>query len=162
MEEKIRHLEEENKLKNKIIELYEEKIKYLEEKISNKNSEGILIIKNLPINPKFIFMSYNNKKYVFISHRYFEFDIINNDNTKLAILTNFTSSNTQVKWIFSYKKNNIATIIFDIENEHQMFNWRLYSDGNNLSLSRYLESLFEIIMIDSNKFYIRDLKTGKF
>ena len=161
MEEKIRHLEEENKLKNKIIELYEEKIKYLEEKISNKNNEGILIIKNLPINRKFIFMSYNNKKYVFISHRH-EIDIINNDNTKLAIFTNFTSSNTQVKWIFSYKKNNIATIIFDIENEHQMFNWRLYSDGNNLSLSRYLESLFEIIMIDSNKFYIRDLKTGKF
>ena len=161
MEEKIRHLEEENKLKNKIIELYEEKIKYLEEKISNKNNEGILIIKNLPINRKFIFMSYNNKKYVFISHRH-EIDIINNDNTKLAIFTNFTSSNTQVKWIFSYKKNNIATIIFDIENGHQMFNWRLYSDGKYLSLSRYLESLFEIIMIDSNKFYIRDLKTGKF
>ena len=164
-EEKIRHLEEENKLKNKIIQLSEQKIKYLEEKIKQlENSDNNLInsIKNLPINPKFIYMLYNGKKYIFISHRHASSDIINNENTNLAVHTNFTSSNTPVKWIFNYKKNNIASIIFDIENEHNMFNWKIYSDGNMVSLSKNMESLFEIIMIDYNKFYIKDVKSGKF
>ena len=166
MEEKIRHLEEENILKSQIINLSGQKINYLEERIKQLesiNNNGLNPITNLPINPKFIYMLYNEKKYIFISHRnYIDIDIINNENTHLAILTNFISSNTPVKWIFNYKKQNIASIIFDMENEHKMFNWKIYSNGNIVSLNKNMESLFEIIMIDYNKFYIKDVKSGKF
>jgi len=163
--EKLKHLEEENQLKNKIITLNEQKIIYLENRIKeleNKEKNEIFSIKNLPINPKFIYMLCDGKKYVFISYRNYESDKINNENTKLAILTNFSSNNTQVKWIFNYKKNNIASIIFDIENEHKMFNWKIYSDGNSVCLSKNMESLFEIIMIDFDRFYIKDYKSGKY
>ena len=67
-----------------------------------------------------------------------------------------------MKWIFNYKKNNIDSIIFDIENEHKMFNWKIYSDGNMVCLNKNKESLFEITMIDSNRFYIKDFTTGKY
>lgn len=40
MKEKIMHLEEENKLKNKIIELSEQKINYLEERIKQLESNN--------------------------------------------------------------------------------------------------------------------------
>ena len=107
-------------------------------------------------------MLYCGKKYVFISHRYNKNDIINDKKTNLAVYKDFTSSNTPVKWIFNYKINNIASIIFDIENNYKMFNWKIYSDGNNIYLSKDMESLFEIIIKDSNQFYIKDRKTGKF
>ena len=165
MKEKIMHLEEENKLKNKIIELSEQKISYLEERIKQLESNNKIefyTTKFLPINPKNIYMIYNGEKYIFIAHRAFEKDIINNENTKLAIHKNFTSENTPVKWIFIYKKTNIASIIFDIENEHKMFNWKIYSDGNMVCLNKNKESLFEITMIDSNRFYIKDFTTGKY
>lgn len=158
IKEKIKYLEEENQLKNKIIKLLENKIKKLE----NKNFNELYSIKNLPINPKLVYMLYNEKQYIFICHRSCELDIINNENTKLAIHTNFTCNNTPVKWIFNYKKDNIASLIFDIENEHKMFNWKVYSDGNCVCLSKNMESLFEIIMIDYNRFYIKDFKSGKY
>lgn len=42
-------------------------------------------------------MIYNGEKYIFISHRHNEKDIINNGSTKLAIHKNFTNENTPVK-----------------------------------------------------------------
>ena len=77
IKEKIKYLEEENQLKNKIIKLLENKIKKLE----NKNFNELYSIKNLPINPKLVYMLYNEKQYIFICHRSCELDIINNENT---------------------------------------------------------------------------------
>ena len=107
-------------------------------------------------------MLYCGKKYAFISHRHDQKDIINDKITNLAVYKDFSILNTPVKWIFNYKINNIASIIFDIENKHKMFNWNIYSDGDNVYLSKDMESLFEIIIKDSNQFYIKDIKAGKF
>lgn len=65
------------------------------------------------------------------------------------------------KWLFIPDENNLVTIIFDIDS-FGMKDWKLYSDGQKVFLSKNLSSKFELILINQNKFYIRDFKSGKY
>ena len=114
-----------------------------------------------PHNPKYIKMNYKNKEYALISHRYHGNDNFSIDKTKLAMHCNYLSC-TPVKWLLIPDENGYVSIIYDIENEFHMMNWKIYSDEKNILLCKNLSSKFEIIMINENKFYIKDIKTGKY
>ena len=121
------------------------------------------LIYKIPINPKYIKMKCNGYEYGFISHRWNSSDKYSYNKTKLAIHEKYDSSDrTPVKWIFIPDENNYVTIRYDIDNTYHMMNWEIYSDGQNILLCEDLSSKFEIIMLNKNQFYIRDIKSGKY
>ena len=121
------------------------------------------IIYKYPINPKEIKMKFNGKEYVFISHRWHDKDKYSYNKTKLAIHGKYyEGGRTPVKWLLIPDENNLFRIRYDIENIYHMMNWEVYSDETNILLCKDLSSKFEIIMLNENKFYIRDIKSGKY
>ena len=117
------------------------------------------IVFQLPVNPKYITMNFKNVEYGLISHRYYENEFTN-DSTKLSIHNQYLDKE-MAKWLFIPDENNLVTIIFDIDS-FGMKDWKLYSDGQKVFLSKNLSSKFELILINQNKFYIRDIKSGKY
>ena len=113
----------------------------------------------LPVNPKYITMKMKNVEYVLISHRYYENEF-NNDSTKLSIHSQYLNKE-EAKWLLIPDENNLVTIIFDIDS-FGMKDWNIYSDGQKVFLSKNLSSKFELILINQNKFYVRDIKSGKY
>ena len=117
------------------------------------------IVFQLPVNPKYITMNFKNVEYGLISHRYYENEFTN-DSTKLSIHNQYLDKE-MAKWLFIPDENNLVTIIFDIDS-FGMKDWKLYSDGQKVFLSKNLSSKFELILINQNKFYVRDIKSGKY
>ena len=126
--------------------------------ISN-NSESKNIVKEF-LNPKSVKMKFNGKEYILVCHKYYDKDKINGENTRLAIHY-FNSIGS--KFLFLKDKNDLYTIIFD-NDDYNMFNWKMYSDGYNVQMSKELESKFQLLEIEGkrNHFYIRDELSGKF
>jgi hypothetical protein len=104
-------------------------------------------------------MKLKNVEYGLISHRYYENEF-NNDSTKLSIHSQYLSKE-EAKWLLIPDENNLVTIIFDIDS-FGMKDWNIYSDGQKVFLSKNLSSKFELILINQNKLYIRDIKSGKY
>ena len=174
LEEKIKYLEKELNLKDKIIKSKDEniklmdeiiklkdyKIKSLENPINENKSETKITSFYFPPNPKLIKMKFKEKEYYLISHRHNDYDKINGDNTKIGI---HTQPKSGFKWVFEKDKDNLFPIIFD-NDYYNMFNWRIFSDGNNIVLNKELSSEFEFIEIEGKKnhFYIKEHKSGKY
>ena len=158
--ERIKTLENELELKNEIIKSKDEIINSKEEmnkskikNLENKNIRGFL-------NPKYVKMKYNQKEYIFRSERFWKEDKINVENTKLHINSlNHKGS----KFIFLKDNDNLYNVI--LNNDYDgMFNWKIFSDGINIQISKGLSSKFELIEVEGmpNHFYIKDHQTGKY
>ena len=168
LEEKIKCLEKEINLKNEIIKSKDEIIKARDEKIKlldnpkKVNNSTIKTISYFPLNPKLIKMKFKEKEYYLISHRYHDNDKINGNNTKIAII-DINHNPTGCKWIFEKDSNNLFSIICD-NDDYNMFNWRIFSDGNNIVLSKEFSSKYEFIEIKGkkNNFYIKEHISGKY
>ena len=175
LEEKIKSLEKEINLKNEIIKSKDEIIKSKDEIIkarddkiklldnpSKVNKSEIKTISYFPPNPKLIKMKFKEKEYYLISHRYHDNDKINGNNTKIAII-DINHNPTGCKWIFEKDNNNLFSIICD-NDDYNMFNWRIFSDGNNIVLSKEFSSKYEFIEIKGkkNNFYIKEHISGKY
>lgn len=67
------------------------------------------------------------------------------------------------KFLFLKDKNGLYTIIFD-NDDYNMFNWKMHSDGYNVQMSKELESKFQLLEIEgkNNHFYISDELSGQF
>lgn len=161
-EELIKSKDEIIKSKDELIKLKDDIIKKLSEiKIEHKPK---IIEKipdfNFPLNPRLIKMKYNNKEYCLVSHRYHDKDKINGENSKLAMHNDSISGS---KFLFIKDKDNLFSIIFD--NDYKgMYNWKIFSDGKNITLNKKFESRFEIIEFKEKKnhFFIKHYDSGKY
>lgn len=178
-EEKIKSLEKEIILKDELIKLKDEiinskdKLLKANERIINSINEQkptgktienetktILNESYFPINPPLVKMKYKGNEYKLSSHRYWDNDKINDNNSNIFI---YKGSSDGDKWIFERDNNNLYTIIFD-NNRDGMFNWKLFSDKKKVVLSKNLFSKFEITQVnkENNYFYFKDHKSGKY
>ena len=161
-DEIIKSKDEIIKSKDEIIKSKDDKLKLLNNPTKVNKSEN-KTISYFPPNPELIKMKFKEKQYYLISHRYYDNDKINEDNTKIAIIDFDHKPRTGCKWIFEKDKDNLFSIIFD-NNCDNMFNWRMFSDGNNVVLSKELSSKYELIEIEGkkNNFYIKEHISGKY
>ena len=113
------------------------------------------------INPKSIRMRYLRNDYYLICQRYYTSEKLDKDNNKINI--HIQSKQDGNKWIFEKDDNDLYSIIFD-EDKDEMLNWRVFTDGTNVVLSRNYLSKFKVIKVekDQNKFYIKDSVFGKY
>ena len=113
------------------------------------------------INPKSIRMRYLRNDYYLICQRYYTSEKLDKDNNKINI--HIQSKQDGNKWIFEKDDNDLYSIIFD-EDKDDMLNWRVFTDGTNVVLSRNYLSKFKVIKVekDQNKFYIKDSVFGKY
>ena len=113
------------------------------------------------INPKSIRMRYLRNDYYLICQRYYTSEKLDKDNSKINI--HIQSKQDGNKWIFEKDDNDLYSIIFD-EDKDEMLNWRVFTDGTNVVLSRNYLSKFKVIKVekDQNKFYIKDSVFGKY
>ena len=166
LEEKIKFLEEQNRLKDIIMKLQEEKIQNLEKKINeleNKNDNKNNIIKNIP-SDKMITCHNKFKGGVFYlsSFQYFNDEKIDDTKNKLS---GYFDKHIGQNWVFHHINEGNYTITY-ADNFHNLLNWKIYSDGNEVILSKDSSSLFTLLKVkekeNDNCFYIQDFKSKKY
>ena len=166
LEEKIKLLEEQIKMKDIIMSYQEEKIKNLETKIKSLekeiHEEDEKYIKNFPSANSILCNKFKGNEYYLGSHQYHDNDNIDNQRNKVN--GHFRWSNGQTWKFYEIYKGKYA--ISYVENVWNKQNWKLYSDGNEIILSKDKSSLFELLKVENKEnekfFYIRDYSSKRF
>ena len=172
LEEKIKFLEEQSRLKEIIMKLQDEKIKNLEKKINeleNKNNENKNndnknnVIKNITSDKTIT--CHNKFKggiYYLGSYQYFNGEKIDDKKNKLS---GYYDKHIGQNWFFHHIYEGNYAITY-ADNFHNLLNWRIYSNGNEVILSKDSSSLFTLLKVEEkendNCFYIQDFNSKKY
>ena len=166
--EKIKLLEEQIKMKDIIMSYQEEKIKNLETKINSLEEEEIhgddqKYFHDFPSDKSILCcIKFKGKEYYLGSHQYHANDNIDSNRNKVNGHPRWSNGQT---WKF-YEIYKGKYVISYVESVWNMQNWKLYSDGNELILSKDKSSLFELLKVENKEnekcFYIRDYSSKRF
>ena len=169
LEEKINFLVEQNRLKDIIMKYQEEKIEFLEKKIKEletKNNVEIKTEKSIKKIPSGNTITCHNKfkggEYILGSYKYHADEKIDDKRNKIS---GHNGKNQGQNWIFSEISEGNYNITY-ADNFHDLLNWKIYSDGNEVILSKDKSSLFTLLKVEGKEeekcFYIQDYNSKRF